>query len=267
MKFNHKGVTLVELLIVIVVLGVIASISLVAVGRVVQNTRINVDHENAERLNQSTRLYRLSNPNQTAFEEGVLSSEALMVLLNEEGFIDDIVEPQARDGSFSWDFDNQVWLYNAQFILSGDDIAAFDPGFFGGNAIQGPYAGTQKNIVIPDVIDGNDILEIYQNAFRYGEEYSETQLTSVAFTQNSQLEHIHRHAFAYNDIQSITFPNSINRIDGRAFIGNDNLSSITIGAGVALEENVFRGGDRFKDAYAIGGAGTYTWDGNTWVKD
>jgi len=269
MKNNQNGITLVELLIVIVVLGVISSVAVFSFGNLVENTRVSTDEVNAERLNQSTRLFKISNPDREDFYDQNNSWLDLMTILNEEGFLDGMVEPLARDGEFSWDFDNQIWLYNQQYILSGDAVSDFDPNFFGGNTIQGPYRGTRQNIVIPDIIDGNDILEIYQDAFRYHEsntDYSQTQLTTVNFTTKSQLERIHRRAFKDNDINSIIFPSSLNRIDGRAFIGNNTLDEITIGSGVTLEENVFRGGDAFKDAYKEAGAGTYQWIDDDWVK-
>lgn len=266
MNNRQKGVSLIELLIVIIVLGIIASISVAAVGQIVENTRVDADEANAVRLNQATRLFHVSNPEREDFSDNSNTSKELMTILNETGFIDKMVEPQTKDGEYSWDFDNQVWLYSGQYVLSGDAVSDFDPSFFGGNAIEGPYSGSQDDIVIPDIIDGNEIYDIYQDAFRFGDEYSQTQLKAVSFTQNSSLTHIHARAFKDNAITSISFPQSLERIDYGAFLGNDTLTSISIGDSVELESDVFRGMDSFKDVYETGGAGDYYWDGSEWLK-
>ena len=57
---HNKGVTLVELLIVIVILGIIAAIAVPAVGRIVENTRWRSVEANLMRLEGSVRLYRVS---------------------------------------------------------------------------------------------------------------------------------------------------------------------------------------------------------------
>lgn len=45
---NNKGVTLIELLIVVVVLGIVSSIAVLSVGEILENTRKKVDQHNAE---------------------------------------------------------------------------------------------------------------------------------------------------------------------------------------------------------------------------
>lgn len=57
---NKNGVTLVELLIVIVILGIISAISFVAVGRIIENTRWRSVEANLSRLEDAIRLYRIS---------------------------------------------------------------------------------------------------------------------------------------------------------------------------------------------------------------
>ena len=54
MKLNQKGITLLELLIVVIVLGVIASISIPAVGSIVENTQVRADEATVLGMNQAT---------------------------------------------------------------------------------------------------------------------------------------------------------------------------------------------------------------------
>ena len=58
-------------------------------------------------------------------------------------------------------------------------------------------------------------------------------------------------------------------IDGHAFYQNSLLiTTITIGSGVTLGENLLGEGDSFKDAYDDigGGEGMYEKEGSIWVK-
>ncbi|MEK8128606.1 prepilin-type N-terminal cleavage/methylation domain-containing protein [Paenibacillus filicis] len=54
---NEKGLTLVELLAVIVILGVIAAIAVPSIGGVIQNSRINADTQSEELIKDATVRY------------------------------------------------------------------------------------------------------------------------------------------------------------------------------------------------------------------
>ncbi len=59
---NNKGVTLVELLIVIVILGIIAAISIPAVGRIVENSQKDAIIADATTVRNALNTYCASNP-------------------------------------------------------------------------------------------------------------------------------------------------------------------------------------------------------------
>ena len=59
---NKKGITLVELLAVLVILGIIAAIAVPTVSNLIENTRARADVESANSLVQAARLYSLENP-------------------------------------------------------------------------------------------------------------------------------------------------------------------------------------------------------------
>jgi len=144
------------------------------------------------------------------------------------------------------------------------------------------YSGGSKDIAIPSMINEINISNIGQNTFR------DKGLESVTFSEDSRIERIHARAFQDNDLTEIVLPDSLNRIDTRAFYDNP-ISTVTIPNGVTtIENNAFNklttitvgskltdlkngainGNNAFRDTYLSenGGAGTYKWDGKSWIK-
>ena len=58
---NQKGMTLVELLAVMVIIGIIAAISIPAIGNLMENSRKDAHISNAQALQEAARLYVNSN--------------------------------------------------------------------------------------------------------------------------------------------------------------------------------------------------------------
>ncbi len=126
---NKKGITLVELLAVIVILGIIASISVIMLSDVVRNSRMKADIENINVLNRATYYYTLGE-NSTALFVGLTSDEERIEFLVEEGYLNKIVSATVRDSEFNWDEEALVWVYSlfeeATETITEIDFTNFD---------------------------------------------------------------------------------------------------------------------------------------------
>lgn len=108
---KNKGVTLTELLIVIVVMGIIAAFSIVKVSDIVTKARVDVDSYNLATLNEVSEDYYLNygQSNGDIFY-GIDTDEERMQELVTKGLLTSLVRIQQKDASFEWDVDEQVWI-------------------------------------------------------------------------------------------------------------------------------------------------------------
>ncbi|WP_070327703.1 prepilin-type N-terminal cleavage/methylation domain-containing protein [Exiguobacterium aurantiacum] len=59
---DERGLTLVELLVVVVILGIIAAIAVVAIGGIIENSRKDAMVSDAKQMVSAAKLYTASNP-------------------------------------------------------------------------------------------------------------------------------------------------------------------------------------------------------------
>lgn len=149
--------------------------------------------------------------------------------------------------------------------------------------LQGPYTGDETDIAIPNILNGFNIKEIYQDVFKgkgltevvFGDGSGITRIHARAFQNNeltsivlpSGLTRIDLWAFRGNNLTSVNFPSTLTTIEQKAFDGND-ITRITIGSNVtSIGSGAFSNDNEgFKSAYAAGGAGTYVYTNGKWVK-
>ncbi len=288
---NKNGVTLIELLIVIVVLGIITAFAAISAGSIITNTKQNGDIAVVSNLNAASRLMRASTNtvNGDIFEGYDTDLERLTYLFEQE-FISKFPEPRIETNSFVYDESLQLWTLSGSggsiiyteteeeyFNTSGSKITSYDTN--GG-----------LSVVIPTEIDGTTITELGQDSFKglginsviiqegitriSGNSFHTNNLTSVsipnsvtriwhnAFYKNqittvtfgSGLERIEAGAFADNYITSLSLPSSVNYVGAAAFgYGGNHITSITIGSDVQIGNNSSFGsyGGAFRTLYNV----------------
>ena len=105
---NNKGVTLVELLIVIVVMGIVAGFSIPAIGNLLENTKLGIDQQTVSSLNTATDYYTFYSTESPVFDSESSDEEKIVLLFN-NGYLDKVASTQSKNASFEYDEENLTW--------------------------------------------------------------------------------------------------------------------------------------------------------------
>lgn len=108
---NIKGVTIVELLIVIVVMGVISAFAVVSISKILTSVNRNVDELTVDSLNVATSYYSFYNIERPIFQEESTDAEKISLLYT-EGYMDKLATTKSENASFEWDEETLVWRLN-----------------------------------------------------------------------------------------------------------------------------------------------------------
>ncbi|NMC56658.1 MAG: leucine-rich repeat protein [Eubacteriaceae bacterium] len=254
---QKKAFTLAELIVVLAVLAILAVLLIPKLISYVNQAKAASDLQTLSVLNTATKSYKLQSPDNNPFNNSNSTNTVLMQALVDNRYIQKAVTPRQEGASFKWFILDTEWVISFVNSVTGQEIIMGTGGHKG--YIKGSYSGEYQEILIPSTIDGQIVTNIYQDVF------NNKNLTSVEFADDSQIIRIHARAFANNDLTEIDLPDSLTRIDYGAFMGND-ITKVTIGSGVYLEDKVFQNNNKFRDAYNAGGAGTYLYINGEWVK-
>ena len=254
------GYTLVELVIVIAILAALAAVGFAFYAKYASKSKAVADAASLDALNSATAAYRQEEPVPDLFQVRGTGDDALMQLLVNFGYIGAKAEPQETGMAFLWNFDSLAWELGPKLhTVTGGEVTMGTGGFSG--YLTGSYSGDSAEILIPAKINGTTVSQIYQDAF------NGKGLTAVSFASDSGVTRIHARAFQNNSLTEITLPDSVARLDYGAFAGND-ITTVTIGAGVVMEGNVIGNSNSFRNAYIAAGsaAGTYVYENGSWVR-
>ncbi|USK62094.1 prepilin-type N-terminal cleavage/methylation domain-containing protein [Peribacillus asahii] len=92
---NQKGLTLVELLAVVVILGIIAAIAVPSIANIIDNTKKDAHVANAEQMISAARLAVAANDKAAIGTDGVLT----MTELKEHGYLENDIEDPDNAGN------------------------------------------------------------------------------------------------------------------------------------------------------------------------
>lgn len=89
---KRQGFTLVEMIIVVTILGILASIAIVKYGKVEANARKNIDYTNVANIASAATI---------AMSEGLPSDQITVSNLLTKGYLNSEPVPQSVDGDFT----------------------------------------------------------------------------------------------------------------------------------------------------------------------
>lgn len=115
---NKNGLTLIELIAVLVILGIIASIGYFTIGNVISNSQVRAYEATVSNLNEATEYYALSENITTddIFDGLDTNSERLSILFS-SGYLSLLPQP-VSPYSFAWDIPTQTWSLESEIITA-----------------------------------------------------------------------------------------------------------------------------------------------------
>ncbi|BCR36401.1 leucine-rich repeat protein [Mariniplasma anaerobium] len=289
LKQKHKtGVTLVELLAVLVIIGILTTISVVLIGGIIDNANQKADLANLSNLNEATRNLSISQLySQDDVFEGYDTDEDRLTHLYEEDFISAIPVLKNDENSFEFKVDVQQWV-----IISGNETiytptaeVYFTTDSTLSYRITSYDISGGLNVVIPQTISDVVITEIGSTAFPAlgitsvviqegvtrisGNAFKDNQLSTITIPDS--VERIWHNAFNNNQLTSVTFGSGLTRIEGGAF-GTNQLTSVTLPSSVVyVGDGAFGYGDNYITSITIGSdvtignAHSFGWYGSSFL--
>ncbi len=273
---KYSGFTLVELMVVVAVIGVLVAIAVPIYTSSTESAKFATDQANLRILNSVTNQYLFNQPDEYYNHfDAVIDSEKDLERMNVlvDASLINVQISSVRPGvSFYWD--GTKWAV-------GDDISTgpnllphylllesdYEVGW-GAHVIKNLINDSEKNIQIPEGIKS------IQGGLTTAA-FLEKELESVILSNS--LINIYSHSFYGNNIKEILIPENVAFIGTMAFYNNP-LNKITVMGEpeqVTIQDRAFGSGyteskiitDSFKEAYLVGGPGTYLWIEKEWVKN
>lgn len=156
---DKKGLTLIELIAVLVILGIIAATATFLIGNTVSNARLLADQQLVSNLNSAISFYDVNNP-ENPISALDLTDEEKFSLLVDAGYLSSTPDLQSNDSILNWDSETSVYRLNVE----GEDLPL------------SPYGDTFDEIA-PEII--SDMQEVLADTGSYGRTWGDYRYTDL----------------------------------------------------------------------------------------
>jgi prepilin-type N-terminal cleavage/methylation domain-containing protein len=126
---NQQGITIIELLIVLSIMGILAAIVIHNLSIFMDRARIMADQATLRNLNNTTAWYGIEE--HTVHGDifyGLDTDEERMEILLDERYLRAAVEPQKKGTEFSWHIGSQIWLHSLYEVAESSSASYALPG-------------------------------------------------------------------------------------------------------------------------------------------
>jgi prepilin-type N-terminal cleavage/methylation domain-containing protein len=106
---NKAGFSLAELIVVVAVLLILIIVAVPSTLNHIDTAKLTADQAAVKILNNATSGYKLDISYSDPFKDESESSDDLMQILANEGYLSGIVIPQTENAVFTWDYKLQIW--------------------------------------------------------------------------------------------------------------------------------------------------------------
>jgi prepilin-type N-terminal cleavage/methylation domain-containing protein len=105
------GFTVIELIVVLVIIVILASIGVLVYTNVINKSKAEADSHSVVILNQASVAYALTEKIESSdMFEGISTDEARIQKLVDEHYLEQMVQAQQEGASFCWVVDDQQWI-------------------------------------------------------------------------------------------------------------------------------------------------------------